>query len=511
MSFGQAISIDFREPTNLAELAKFIGIDEKLFNKAVDPNEENPLFFKHRIPKKGKKYSGQHRVVWEAHPFIADAYKAFSRRFELYARYAEPRYPHPCAYGYVRGKSTIDNASPHCTKALILHADIKDFFPSISKDKIKNLLGKLGLQEEVIDILGRFLTIENSLPLGLHPSPLLANLVCLNLDEKLYELAQTYKCTYTRYADDITISGNFELPNKEEIENILSSEGFLLSQHKFRITKPGQAHYVTGLSVIDKRPRAPRKMKKHLRKELYYCKKYGIEEHIDRITTVKDYNYMQRGINRIDGMVRYIGHIEKDAFPHLRQEWQALLEDQGLEISYETIYDQTPKHFKFFIDECEIQHKGKHFLALSFVQTEDWNEIAATTTTTHRKHLIDPFADGKKQELAKKGLHYSDATQDLRKAYTDQLSTFPFKSYLAYAELPSPSEYAELYAFLIKEILPHRLMGCDYSAVELVFEENSKIKQPKIKEAVESIYKQLEQTNNRRPYALEITFGKKLE
>ncbi|MCB9983706.1 MAG: hypothetical protein H6861_08570 [Rhodospirillales bacterium] len=54
-------------------------------------------------------------------------------------------------------------------------------------------------------------------------------------------------------------------------------------------------------------------------------------------------------------------------------------------------------------------------------------------------------------------------------------------------------------------------MGCDHATIELIFEENSKIKQPEIRNTVNELYQALEKTNNRRPYALEVSFGKKLE
>src|SRR5690606_35701682 len=185
-------------------------------------------------------------------------------------------------------------------------------------------------------------------------------------------------------------------------------------------------------------------------------------------------------------MVRYIGHIESNTLPDIKQEWKHLLDDNGLRISYESIQANLGRHFKFYVDECEIEHAGKRFLALCFAQTENWHEISATTIATHRAHVVDPFADGKKEALIKKGLHYSDATQDLRKAYTDQLVAFPFKSYMAYGELSSSEKYAELYISLIEKVLPHRLMGCDHSTVEIIFEENSKIKSAKVKDAVDA-------------------------
>lgn len=392
-----------------------------------------------------------------------------------------------------------------------MHADIKNFFPSISADRIHRKFIELGIQNEVADILTRFVTIEGSLPLGLHPSPMLANLLCLDLDDKITHLAEHYKCDYTRYADDISLSGRNEIPSKEEIEGLLKEEDFSLSERKFRITKPGQAHYVTGLSVTDKRfPRAPRSMKRHLRQELYYCAKYGIVDHLARIDGFQD--FVRRGVNRLDGTVRYIANIEEEARPTLRQEWAALLKRDDLEPSYSSVDGRYTRYIVFFIDESELAYEGKKCLALSIVQTEDCNIIDMNTEKILREHLADPFAGGKKQDLEKNKMHYAHANEDLRKKYIDYISMSPFKGYVAYGKLESYDDYEGLYLRLLKSLLSDRLMGCDGNAVRVVFEENSKISSERLKQTVGRIYAALEKTNNRRPVSPpKILIGKKDE
>lgn len=335
MSSSELMAIDFRVPADQSELAQHIGIDEGRLALAIQPDKKKSFFAKHYIEKRGKHRRGEYRIVSEAEPLLADAYKSFARRFDFFVRAVESRFPHASAYGYVRGRSTIDNAMGHCGAPLILNADIAGFFPSISSARLKVMFEQLGINGKIAGLLTEFVTIDGSLPLGLHPSPMLANIICLDLDDKFDKLAMESGCFYTRYADDITISGRNSVPKKEIIKNILSEEGFCLSERKFRITKPGQSHYVTGLSVSDpKLPHAPRVMKKNLRQELYYCGKYGIVDHLSRIGIDET---IQKGINRIDGFVRYVSHIEKEALPHLRSDWGNLLNKEGLEISYTTI------------------------------------------------------------------------------------------------------------------------------------------------------------------------------
>lgn len=502
--------IDFRVPTTLAELAQHIGIDETSLISATKPDKTDYLFTKHRIPKRGKHRVGEHRIVWEADPELADVFKSFARRFDLFMRVAENRYPHPSAFGYVRGKSTIDNAIRHCGAPLILHADIANFFPSISSDRLLSTFRNLGINRVVSKLLVDFLTIDNSLPLGLHPSPMLANVICLDLDDKFSKLASDYECCYTRYADDITLSGKHCVPDKEQIQMIMEREHFRFSETKFRITKRGQAHYVTGLSVSDPRfPRAPRTMKRNIRQTLYYCRKYGIHDHLLKI----GYSPMilQQGVNRIDGFVNYIAHIEKEALPRLREEWNDLLTKEGLEVSYETIKDRKTRIINYYVDETNIHCDGTIFLALCFVEIEDIDYVNLTTESILRQHIANPFSGGHKNNLVKKKLHYTDCTEDLRKTYIDKLSTLPFRAYLAYGQLESQGRYEDLYLSLITKVLPHRLMGCDRAVVRIIFEENGRIESNKIKKIVDSVYSSLCSTNNRRPFVVETVIGGKTD
>jgi RNA-directed DNA polymerase len=504
------VLIDFRQPSTLRELEKYIGVHPGILEAKLN-SETSSFFYRHIIPKRKPKPENPYRVVWQAKPSLEDAYKSFARRFDLFAQFIESRFPHHSAYGYVRGRGILDNAICHAGAPKILHADIQNFFPSISDTRLKNLFLMFGIQEIIADALSKFVTIDGFLPLGVHSSPLLANLVCLDLDEKLVELAKNYDCVYTRYADDISISGKEKIPEKEEIKSFLSEEGFILSEHKCRITKRGQAHYVTGLSVSDSNPHVPRRMKKELRKELYYCKKFGIADHLRHVYGPGA--RISSGINRIDGTIRYLSHIEREIIPGIRKEWSSLLKRDGLSVSYEPVYKYGDAFFKFYVDECEIQHRGKTYLALSFVKTrdQDYQKIEITTLRTLRDYLVDPFSGGDKESALKKGIHYSDANEDLRKSYTDQVSIFPFNSYVVYGELSSYDNYLELYISLIKKILPHRLMGCDGAKVEIIFEENSRIGKQSIRRCVFDIFDSLEQKNDRRPARLDAKVGTKSE
>ncbi len=200
--------VDFRKAANAADLATFIGIPRNLFEAVVSARDRSEFYKRHLIPKRSPYRAGEYRIVWECSTdVLADGHKAFARRFEVFVRDVESRYPHQAAYGYVRNRGIRDNAQQHCKAPVILRSDLKNFFPSISIAWLEREFLRLGLEREAASILSRFATIDGKLALGLHASPLLANLVALPLDDRLRQLALRHACQYTRYADDLAFSG----------------------------------------------------------------------------------------------------------------------------------------------------------------------------------------------------------------------------------------------------------------------------------------------------------------
>ena len=507
---GKAYHIEFNRPETTSDLASYIGIDAGLFDEVVSSNNRTQFYFRHEIPKRNRNRTNKFRTVWQAIGPLATAHKRIARRFELFAHSADKNFPHKAAHGYVRQRGTVDNAKVHCGAPLLLRADLRDFFPSISTDRLFARFCELSMKPSAAMALAKFVTIDDRLPLGLNASPMLANLVCVSLDIKIQELAKTYDCKYTRYADDIAISGKENLPSKNELEKIVLEEGFQLSAEKFRITKLGQAHFVTGLSISDPSgPHVPRRMKKRLRQELYYCKKFGIGNHLSRVDADTS---LQSGVNRLDGTVRYVSHVKSNISHQLKSQWNKLLKRDDVEASYKPVAYLT-HYISAYIDETEISFCGKDYLALGLVFTEDPVQLELSTLATLREHKVsDPFYAGDKSALEKNGLHFVDSHFDLRAAYVKKLAILPYRAFVIFGELDNSDDYEKVYIFLLKKLLPKRLMWYDRAGVLMIFEENSKIKLSSLKQAVSEAYRSLDKGNNRRPAQSPIVMtGKKLE
>ena len=116
--------------------------------------------------------------------------------------------PTDAAHGFVAGRSIVTNASCHVGRKLVVTADIRNFFPSITASQVSKAIAPLSLSLLERCAITKLVTRRGRLPQGAPTSPHLANLVARYLDMRLTGLALCGGWTYTRYADDLTFSGD---------------------------------------------------------------------------------------------------------------------------------------------------------------------------------------------------------------------------------------------------------------------------------------------------------------
>jgi len=305
----------FREIRHLDDLAQRLGCESKIIRTFVDAESQLEFYDELRIPK--RRRGGMFRTVYRVNEAqLMQMHKTIAGTVSSVAVFPE------CVHGFVRRRSIVTNAKKHLGQRLLLHADIKNFFESITLDQVCSAFVSLGCRSEVAWILGRLCTLNGFLPQGVHSSPVLSNLVCRYLDADLMQLAAAHGCVYTRYADDITLSGDM-IPEPSNVENILHSHGFHLRDGKCRIQRRGYSQFVTGLSVADpQRPRCSRKEKKRLRLILHYASRYGLEGHLREArghrNTDPDTLYW-----KLTGKLRFMRYVE----PQVAERMELLLEE----------------------------------------------------------------------------------------------------------------------------------------------------------------------------------------
>lgn len=258
-----------------------------------------------------KKHGGMREIVSPLSPFDAIT-KNLHRSFTSVLAYEAPDHVH----GFVHGRSTVSNAMQHLQRACVLRVDLEDFFPSISDAMIKTSLQAQGYEEKAADIAVSIVTIAGKLPIGLSTSPFLSNLVFLSTDRSLAEYAQSENLSFTRYADDLTFSGEITDRHSAEISRILDDAGWSVNTRKTAFMRRGGPQYVTGLYVGEAdRPRIPRKIKRRMRWILHVISKFGYE------TYMADFGGEDEEMRprRLLGWACYIAAVEPEVgYPLLR-------------------------------------------------------------------------------------------------------------------------------------------------------------------------------------------------
>ncbi len=197
----------------------------------------------------------------------------------------------PVAMGFVPGRSIRTNADAHVGSTVVFNCDLKDFFPSITKDKVRNSLRNAlkdtNPSNNVINLISDLTTSPRpdgieALPQGAPTSPVISNLVLKDLDRRMIRFAVKNGYRYTRYADDITFShtGNYDpkVPIKHEaILAIIEDCGWAVNPRKTVIHTSSNRLEVTGLTV-NKKANVSRKYIKQLRTLLHLWETRGIEE-----------------------------------------------------------------------------------------------------------------------------------------------------------------------------------------------------------------------------------------
>jgi RNA-directed DNA polymerase len=226
-------------------------------------------------------------------------------------------------HGCVRGRSIVSNARGHTNQEVVVNVDLSDFFGTISFARVAQIFQeKFKCDKQASETLAQLTTYHNRLPQGAPSSPALANLSALELDDALIRICAenigSANFHYSRYVDDITISGGAGLLDLlPKLFDAIETNGFRTNSKKTRILRQSTRQWVTGV-VVNKKPNPPRKLIRKVRQHLYYCHKYGMTQHCES-RGIKPSDF----VDQINGLVGYIRMTQ----PHLADEFALLLRE----------------------------------------------------------------------------------------------------------------------------------------------------------------------------------------
>ena len=261
----------------------------------------------------------------------------------------------PLAHGFARSCSIFTNASVHRRRRYVLNLDLQDFFPSLNFGRVRGFFIKdkhFELDEKVATVIAQIACHNNELPQGSPCSPVISNLLGRFLDVRLVRFAKKNKCTYSRYADDITFSTNrknfptaLAIPNPEKTPHWqlgaplikeINRAGFEINTNKTRLQFRGSRQVATGLIVNEK---------VNIRSEYYRTARAMCHSLFSTGSYyISDPEIPVEALNKIEGILNHINYIKDLSDPRKEQK------KKNVPIAARKLY----KKFLFY----------KHFVAL---------------------------------------------------------------------------------------------------------------------------------------------------
>ncbi|NVB82868.1 MAG: RNA-directed DNA polymerase [Kofleriaceae bacterium] len=209
--------------------------------------------------------------------------------------------PHDAAHGFRAGHSVVGFAAVHVGREVVIRVDLHAFFASVSRPRVAAIFRSAGYPREIAGVLAALCTHRTPrdvlaaapsrewselaklrgahLPQGAPTSGALANLAAYRLDVRVAALAAAIGASYTRYADDLVLSGPRALARAASsivgrIGAIAHDEGFALNFRKTRVMTASDRQRITGL-VVNEKLAVTRDEVDRLRAILFNCARTG--------------------------------------------------------------------------------------------------------------------------------------------------------------------------------------------------------------------------------------------
>jgi RNA-directed DNA polymerase len=163
--------------------------------------------------------------------------------------------PSDFSHGGVPKRHIRSNVDPHIGSNFAFTTDISNFYPSIHHSRVYRLfVDQLACAPDVARLLTRLCTYSNHLALGLTTSPILADQIVGGVDRRISAACAKQRLIYTRFVDDITVSGAHSLDPKASglpglITSILNENGFQVRKEKHRHGRLQDGFTITSLRL----------------------------------------------------------------------------------------------------------------------------------------------------------------------------------------------------------------------------------------------------------------------
>lgn len=225
--------------TSSAHIAAYIGVSPSLIRQII----HKPVYHYRTFPM--KKSDGSDRLISTPRTYLKVI------QWWILDNILDDVKLEQAVHGFRKGRSYFSNAFTHIGSKHILNVDIRAFFDSIQTHQILKVFSDLGYDENGSLVLTALVTRNGVAPTGAPTSPMIANLIFRNADEQLSIFADGNGLRYTRYADDLTFSGQDRISDDvlASVSKIVEATGFVLNVKKTKFMGRGDRQDVTGLVI----------------------------------------------------------------------------------------------------------------------------------------------------------------------------------------------------------------------------------------------------------------------
>lgn len=245
------------------------------------------------------------------------------------------------AHGFYKGRSVISGAKGHKgAPHLLINMDLENFFSTISFERVRGLFHSFGYSGYIssllamlctycermpMEIKGQMKYVKTSnriLPQGSPASPMITNLICRKLDEKIEVLAEKYNFDYTRYADDMSFSFSDKVEKKQLkkimflIQHQINYHGFQVNEKKTHYLGQNNRQCITGIVVNQEQIGVPRQWVRKLRAAIYHANQQKIKNTLSAET-----------IDEISGMISWLKTVNQDRYQKIIEDGKKIIKN----------------------------------------------------------------------------------------------------------------------------------------------------------------------------------------
>lgn len=304
-----------RPIASLSSLCAALSVDINILKNTAKNIERH--YHPYDIPKK----DGTKRTIYIPSNHLKTIQKRINR-----AVFGNVKYP-SYLYGGIQERDYVKNATVHSNAEVLIALDVRGFYPSITYEKVVGVFQYFcKFSPDVSSLLADLTCLRKHVPQGACTSSHIANLILHDSEYHLVQHINNKGYKYTRLLDDISISANKKITEKEvevlikKVSSMLSENGLKLQNKKTRITSrsnPEKLMEVTGLWLNRGRPRAHREVRRVIKAELDTCKKMAKSD-----KTSNTYHALH---NRLSGRVAKLAYLKHKEAKEYREILRSIL------------------------------------------------------------------------------------------------------------------------------------------------------------------------------------------